>query len=81
MGLIISLCVGALAGWLAGNIMKGSGLGTIGNIIVGIIGGVIGGYVLGALGVHFAGLIGSIITATLGAVLLLWIVGLVKKKA
>ena len=78
-GLIAFLVIGAVAGWLAGTIMKGGGFGLLGNIIVGIIGAVLGGFVFGLLGISASGLIGSIITATAGASLLLFIVSLVKK--
>jgi uncharacterized membrane protein YeaQ/YmgE (transglycosylase-associated protein family) len=77
--LIIFLAIGALAGWLAGNIMKGRGFGVIGNIVVGIVGAVLGGFLFGLLGMAAGGLIGSIITATVGAIILLFVVGLVKK--
>jgi uncharacterized membrane protein YeaQ/YmgE (transglycosylase-associated protein family) len=78
-GLVIFLVIGALAGWLAGTIMKGGGFGLLGNIVVGIIGSIVGGFVFGLLGISAGGLIGSIITATAGAVLLLFIVGILKK--
>jgi uncharacterized membrane protein YeaQ/YmgE (transglycosylase-associated protein family) len=78
-GLIIFLAIGAIAGWLAGLLMKGGGFGLLGNIIVGIIGAVVGGVVFGFLGITAGGMIGSIITATAGAALLLFIVGLIKK--
>jgi len=68
--LIIFLAIGAVAGWLAGSIMKGGGFGLVGDIIVGIVGAVIGGWL---------GLIGAIITATVGAVVLLFIIHLIKK--
>jgi uncharacterized membrane protein YeaQ/YmgE (transglycosylase-associated protein family) len=77
--LIIFLAIGALAGWLAGNIMKGSGFGIIGNIVVGIVGAVLGGFLIGLLGFIAVGLIGAIISATVGAIVLLYIVSLVKK--
>jgi uncharacterized membrane protein YeaQ/YmgE (transglycosylase-associated protein family) len=77
--LIIFLAIGALAGWLAGNIMKGSGFGIIGNIVVGIVGAVLGGFLIGLLGFIAVGLIASIISATVGAIVLLYIVSLVKK--
>ena len=77
--LIIFLAIGAIAGWLAGQLMKGGGFGLIGNIIVGIIGAVVGGFVFGLLGISAGGLIGSIVTATAGAVLLLFLIGLIKK--
>lgn len=78
-GLIIFLAIGAIAGWLAGTIMKGGGFGLIGNIVVGIVGAVVGGFVFGFLGISTGGLIGSIITATVGAVVLLAILRVIKK--
>jgi len=78
-GLIIFLAIGAIAGWLAGKLMKGGGFGLFGNIVLGIIGAVIGGFVFGLLGISAGGLIGSIITATAGAAILLFVVKLVKK--
>ena len=78
--IIYSLLIGAAAGWLAGQFMKGRGFGVIGNIVVGIVGALIGGWLLGTLGVSLGGgLLGSLITATLGAVVLLFIIGLIKK--
>lgn len=74
--LIIFLAIGAVAGWLAGNLMKGGGFGLLGNIIVGIIGAVLGGFVFGLLGISAGGLIGA---ATAGAALLLFLIGLIKK--
>jgi uncharacterized membrane protein YeaQ/YmgE (transglycosylase-associated protein family) len=78
-GLIIFLVVGAIAGWLAGMLMKGGGFSLIGNIIVGIIGSVVGGFAFGLFGIAAGGILGSIITATAGAVLLLFIISLIKK--
>jgi uncharacterized membrane protein YeaQ/YmgE (transglycosylase-associated protein family) len=77
--LIIFLAIGAVAGWLAGNLMRGGGFGLLGNIVVGIIGAVVGGSVFGFFGITAGGLIGSIITATAGAALLIFVVGLIKK--
>jgi uncharacterized membrane protein YeaQ/YmgE (transglycosylase-associated protein family) len=78
--LIILIIVGAIAGWLAGMIVKGVGFGLIGNIIVGIVGAFIGTWVLGFLHVMIGGgIIASIINATIGAVILLFIIGLVKR--
>ena len=77
--LLIFLLIGAVAGWLAGNLMKGSGFGLLGNIIVGVIGAVVGGFVFGFLGIQASGIVGSIITSTIGAVVLLFVVGLIKK--
>ena len=78
--LIVFLAVGAVAGWLAGLIMKKKrGFGLPINIIVGIIGAVIGRYVFDFLDISIRGLVGSIVSATSGAVLLLFVIGLIKK--
>lgn len=77
--LLIFLAIGAVAGWLAGTLMKGGGFGLLGNIVVGILGAVVGGFAFGLLGISAGGLLGSIATATAGAVLLLFIVSLIKK--
>ncbi|PLX47744.1 MAG: GlsB/YeaQ/YmgE family stress response membrane protein [Desulfobulbaceae bacterium] len=79
MSLIIFIAVGALAGWLAGIIMKGRGFGVIGNVIVGLVGAVLGGFIFGFLGITTGGLLGSIIMATIGAVLLLFAINIIKK--
>lgn len=77
--LIVILVIGALAGWLAGFIMKRRGLGIVGNIVVGIVGAVLGGYIFRLLGLYASGLLGTLIMATVGAVVLLFIIGIVKK--
>jgi uncharacterized membrane protein YeaQ/YmgE (transglycosylase-associated protein family) len=78
--LIWFLIIGAIAGWLAGLVMKGRGFGLLGDIIVGIIGAFLGGWLFGRLGVSFGGgLAGSLIVAFLGAVLLLFLVRLIKR--
>ena len=79
-GIIVWLIIGAIAGWLAGLLMKGGGFGLIGNIVVGIVGAVIGGWLAGALGISIgSGLIASIITAVIGAVVLLAILRVIKR--
>lgn len=71
-GLLAWLIVGLIAGWLAGQFMKGGGYGIVGDIIVGIIGAFIGGFLAGLLGIGgSAGLIGSIVIAFIGAVILI----------
>jgi uncharacterized membrane protein YeaQ/YmgE (transglycosylase-associated protein family) len=78
--LIWFLIIGAIAGWLAGLVMKGGGFGLLGDIIVGIIGAFLGGWLFGKLGVSFGGgLAGSLIVAFLGAVILLFLVRLIKR--
>jgi uncharacterized membrane protein YeaQ/YmgE (transglycosylase-associated protein family) len=59
--------------------MKGGGFGLLGNIVIGIVGGIVGGFLFRLLVITAGGLIGSIVTATVGAVVLLYLVGLVKK--
>ena len=79
-GIIAWLIIGAVAGWLAGSLVKGGGFGLIGDIVVGIIGAFIGGWLAGLIGLHIgSGLISSIITATIGAVLLIFILRMVKR--
>jgi uncharacterized membrane protein YeaQ/YmgE (transglycosylase-associated protein family) len=73
------LIIGAVAGWLAGLIMKGDGFGILGNIVIGVIGAFIGGFLFGLLGFSSSGLIGSLITALVGAIVLLFVVGLFKR--
>jgi uncharacterized membrane protein YeaQ/YmgE (transglycosylase-associated protein family) len=78
--IIVWLVVGAIAGWLAGVIVKGYGFGLIGNIVVGIVGAVIGGWLLPRIGVVIgSGYIAWIINAVIGAVILLVIIGLVRR--
>jgi len=79
MEFIWFIMIGAVAGWLAGVVMKGQGFGILVNIIVGCVGAVLGGWLIGVLGFSSAGLIGSLITAFIGAVVLLFIIGLIKK--
>jgi len=77
MGLLWFLIIGAIAGWLAGQFMRGNGFGLLGDIVVGVIGAFIGGYIFRAAGAELGGgLIGSIIVAFIGAVLLLFVVRL-----
>ena len=78
--LIIFLIFGAIAGWLAGMLVKGFGFGLIGNIVVGIVGAFIAGWLLPQLGISIgSGIVASVIHATIGAVLLLLIIRLVKR--
>ena len=80
MNFIWFLIIGALAGWLAGQIMKGRGFGVIGNILVGVVGAFIGGILFRVLGFAAFGLIAQLIMATIGAIILLWIAGYLRKK-
>ena len=78
--LIILLVVGAIAGWLAGIIVKGYGFGLIGNIVVGVIGAFIGNWLFPSLGLwDIPGIVGVVVSATLGAIILLVIIGLIRR--
>lgn len=78
--LLIIVLIGALAGWLAGLIVKGYGFGLLGNIVVGIVGAFIAGLLFPRLGLNVgSGIAGSIIYATLGAVILLFLIKLVRR--
>lgn len=77
--LLIFVVAGAVAGWLAGIIMKGGGFGLAGNIGVGIIGSFIGGFLFRVFGITAGGMLGSIVVALVGAIVLLYIVKLIKK--
>ncbi|MBW6520919.1 MAG: GlsB/YeaQ/YmgE family stress response membrane protein [Desulfoarculaceae bacterium] len=78
-GLLIFIATGAVAGWLAGIIMKGGGFGLLSNILIGIIGGVVGGFLLRMLAMASGGILGSIVIAAVGAVALLFFVERIKK--
>lgn len=78
--LLIWIIVGAVAGWLAGLVVRGFGFGLVGNIIVGILGAILGGWLFGTIGFAFTtGIINTILTAFIGAVILLLIVRVVKR--
>lgn len=78
--LLIWAVVGVIAGWLAGTIVKGGGFGLLGDIVVGIVGAFVGGWMLPRLGVHLgAGLVPVIASATIGAVVLLLIIRLIRR--
>jgi len=80
MGFLTWIIVGLIAGWLAGQLMKGGGYGVVVDIILGILGGIVGGWVFGLLGVSSGGgMVGSIIVAFVGAVILVGITRLLKR--
>lgn len=79
-GLLAWLIIGAIAGWLAGVVVEGSGFGLIADIVIGIIGAVIGGFLTGALGISIgSGLVSSILVSVLGAVVLLVIAKILRR--
>lgn len=80
MHLVWFALVGLVAGWLAGKIMKGSGYGVVGDIVIGVIGAFVGGYLFSILGVSIGGgTLGSIAVATVGAVVLIALLRFIKR--
>lgn len=80
MGLLYSLLIGAVAGWAAGKIMKGGGFGLLINIVLGIIGGIVGNWLFGVLGISVGdGVVGDLLTGGIGAIVILFVAGLIKK--
>ncbi|MFZ0798793.1 MAG: GlsB/YeaQ/YmgE family stress response membrane protein [Terriglobales bacterium] len=77
--LVWVVLVGILAGWLAGQITKGSGFGVLGDLIVGILGSLLGSFLFGLLGIYAYGLLGRLVMAVIGAIVLLWLIRLIKK--
>ena len=78
--LVIWLIVGAVAGWIAGTVVRGGGFGLVGDIVVGIIGSLIAGWLFPRIGLHlFAGFIGSIVDAAVGAIILLLVLRLIRR--
>ncbi len=77
--LVIVLLVGLIAGWLAGQIIKGTGFGIIGDLVIGILGAFVGSWLLPQLGIHLGtGLVAAIVNATIGAIILLLVISLVR---
>jgi len=80
MQFIWFILIGLVAGWLAGQLVKGGGYGVIGDIVVGVLGALLGGFLFGSLGVSAGGgLLGSIIVATIGAIILIFLLRLIKR--
>ena len=78
--MIYALIIGAIAGWLAGKLMKGGGFGLILNIVIGIIGGIVGNWIFSTLGIILmSGLIGDVLTGVIGACAVLFVASLFKK--
>jgi len=79
MNILWFAIIGIAAGWLAGQIMKGRGFGLVGNLVVGVIGAIVGGLLANSVGLGASGLLGALVIATLGAVVLLAVVGALKR--
>ena len=74
------ILIGLAAGFLAGAVVKGHGFGWLGNLVVGVVGALLGGFIFGLLGIATTNLLGALICAFLGAVVLLILIGFVKRK-
>jgi uncharacterized membrane protein YeaQ/YmgE (transglycosylase-associated protein family) len=79
--LLIFLAIGGVAGWLAGVILKGRGFGLLGDIGIGCLGALIGGWLFHALDIHAGGLLGEFITATVGAIVFIVVIRVLRKLA
>jgi uncharacterized membrane protein YeaQ/YmgE (transglycosylase-associated protein family) len=79
MEIVWFLIIGLIAGWLAGQFMKGRGFGLVGNLVVGVIGALVGGVLFRLLGFSAYGLIANLVVATVGAVVLLFVIGVLKR--
>jgi len=77
--LLILLLIGLVAGWLAGKIMRGRGFGVLGNLIVGLVGALLGGWLFRVAGLSVHSLVGQIIATTAGAVVLVWLLNLIRR--
>jgi uncharacterized membrane protein YeaQ/YmgE (transglycosylase-associated protein family) len=80
MGWITTLLVGAIAGWLAGKVMRGEGYGALMNVLLGIVGGVLGGIVFDLVGLKTIGLVSRIVCSFAGSVLVVWLASQLSKK-
>lgn len=79
VALVLFLVIGLVAGWLASILMKGRGLGLVGNLVVGVIGALLGGFLFNLLGINVGGLVGLLVMATVGAIVLLLLIRLIRR--
>lgn len=79
VGLIGAILIGILAGWIAEKVMKRNH-GLLTNLIVGVVGALLGGFLAGLMGISFGGFVGSLVVSTVGAILLLLILGAIRKR-
>jgi len=78
--LLVFLLVGSIAGWLAGQLMKGRGFGIVGNVFVGVLGALFGGFLFNVVGIYAYGFIGSLVMAVVGSMVLLALLNTMKGK-
>lgn len=79
VNLILFLGIGLAAGWIASKVIRGQGLGLVGNLVLGVIGAYVGPSVLRFFGISAGGLLGDLLSATIGAMLLIVVVGVLKR--
>ncbi|MCR4808650.1 MAG: GlsB/YeaQ/YmgE family stress response membrane protein [Prevotella sp.] len=79
MGIVYSILLGCLAGFIAGKLMKGGGFGLIMNLILGLLGGALGGWLFSLLHIEWGGILGQLGAAIVGAVIILWVASFFKK--
>ncbi len=77
--LILFLIIGLAAGWLASKLLRGGSLGLMGDLVVGMVGAILGGWLFNLVGISLGGIIGSLVTALVGALVLLYLLRLIKK--
>jgi uncharacterized membrane protein YeaQ/YmgE (transglycosylase-associated protein family) len=80
MDLLLFILIGLAAGWLAGQLRRGRGFGLLGNLVIGVVGALIGGLLFDLVGLESTNIIGSLITATIGAIVLLFLVDWIKSR-
>ena len=78
--LIAFLLIGLIAGWLAGQLMKGKGFGTAGNLLVGVLGSLFGGFLFNLVGLYAYGFVGSLVMSVVGALILLSLLNMMKHR-
>jgi uncharacterized membrane protein YeaQ/YmgE (transglycosylase-associated protein family) len=78
--MIVTIVVGIIAGFLAGQITRGSGFGILMDMLLGIAGSIVGRFLFGLIGIHSSGIIGSILLALIGAEILIWLGRLLKSR-
>lgn len=79
LGLLLSVLIGALAGFLGSKLFSGAGNGLLLNLFIGIVGGFLGGWLFGFFGIGDSSILWQLISATVGSIVFLWIISLIKK--
>ncbi len=77
--LVWVILLGIAAGWIAGQITKGSGFGLVGDLVVGVVGSLLGSFLFGLVGLGAYGLLGRLLISVVGAIVLLWLIRFIKR--